>query len=409
MNFINTTTFVKRLFTVLWVMGLLLVTACRDKQVSDGQVTDIDLTSPAQKRLNMSEFVSGIQYIPLETSDDNLMGNVDQLLFAHNKIIIVDNKTASIFFFDDQGKYLYKIAKQGVGPEEYSEIDKVAVNSQEGVLYVLDRKKVLVYSLEGEFKEIIKLDFLAGDFIYMDHTLVFYCDYGQNPALEKDGQLPLLAIYHIDTAETRYSLYADASIGMTEVIDNHMLRGYSGRDEGTLTFPFSDYVYRLGTEGASPAYFVDFGEKNRTRLENHLAMLKSEQLNAEDCMEGRKGYPAFRAVSGCQESDSLLFVGFNNYSEYETGVYLWDKRSGKTLNGCSSEGWAIKNDIDGGYPLLPMALRGDKFYTVVPPFYLLDMEIEDPELKSIVEKMTREENPILMVSTVKIGKADSNR
>lgn len=323
MNFINTTTSVKRLFTVLWVMGLLLVIACRDKQVSDGQVTNIDLTSPAQKKLNMSEFVSGIQYIPLETSDDNLMGNVDQLLFAHNKIIIVDNKTASIFFFD--------------------------------------------------------------------------------------GQLPLLAIYHIDTAETRYSLYADASIGMTEVIDNHMLRGYGGRDEGTLTFPFSDYVYRLGTEGASPAYFVDFGEKNKTRLENHLAMLKSEQLSAEDCMEGRKGYPAFRAVSGCQESDSLLFVGFNNYSEHETGVYLWDKRSGKTLNGCSSEGWAIKNDIDGGYPLLPMALRGDKFYTVVPPFYLLDMEIEDPELKSIVEKMTGEENPILMVSTVKIGKADSNR
>ncbi len=90
-------------------MGLLLVTACRDKQVSDGQVTNIDLTSPTQKRLNMSEFVSGIQYIPLETSDDNLMGNVDQLLFAHNKIIIVDNKTASIFFFDDvkSGNVLY--------------------------------------------------------------------------------------------------------------------------------------------------------------------------------------------------------------------------------------------------------------------------------------------------------------
>ncbi len=109
MNFINTTNFAEKLFTVLWVMGLLLVTACRDKQVSDGQVTNIDLTSPTQKRLNMSEFVSGIQYIPLETSDDNLMGNVDQLLFAHNKIIIVDNKTASIFFFDDvkSGNVLY--------------------------------------------------------------------------------------------------------------------------------------------------------------------------------------------------------------------------------------------------------------------------------------------------------------
>ena len=393
----------KESFILLLFLSLFIV-GCQHNQVNEDNISSVDLTSPVQKRLNMSEFVSRIQYIPLETSDDNLMGNIDQLLFAHNKIIIVDNKTASIFFFDDQGKYLYKIAKQGVGPEEYTEIDKVAVNSQEGVLYVLDRKKVLVYSLEGEFKETIKLDFLAGDFIYVDHTLVFYCDYGQNPVLEKDGQLPLLAIYHIDTAETRYSLYADASIGMTEVIDNHMLREYSGRDEGTLTFPFSDYVYRLGTEGASPAYFVDFGEKNRTMLENHLAMLKSEQLSAEDCMEGRKGYPAFRVVSGCLESDSLLYVGFNNYSEHETGLYLWDKRSDKTLNGYSSEGWIIKNDIDGGYPLLPMVLRGDKFYTIVPPFYLLDMEIEDPKLKSIVEKMSGEENPILMVSTVKIDK-----
>lgn len=47
MKFINTTNFAEKLFTVLWVMGLLLVTACRDKQVSDGQVTNIDLTSPA--------------------------------------------------------------------------------------------------------------------------------------------------------------------------------------------------------------------------------------------------------------------------------------------------------------------------------------------------------------------------
>ena len=97
MKFINTTNFAEKLFTVLWVMGLLLVTACRDKQVSDGQVTNIDLTSPTQKRLNMSEFVSGIQYIPLETSDDNLMGNVDQLLFAHNKIIIVTTRPLPSF------------------------------------------------------------------------------------------------------------------------------------------------------------------------------------------------------------------------------------------------------------------------------------------------------------------------
>lgn len=392
-----------KVLELLILLFLIILTSCHPSSKNNqNNGTSINLSNPVHKTLNMSTFVSDIQYIPLETTDENFIGNVNQLLIADDKIIVVDQKTASIFFFDRKGKYLYKIANQGVGPEQYTEINGVALNHKEGMVYVLDRKKVFVYTMDGDFEKTIQLEFLANDFICINHSLVFYCDYGRNRNLAKNGRTPLLAIYDLQTSKARYFLYQDSSIDLVEIIDSHMLRHYSGREEGTLTFPLSDEVHLLTSDGVSSKYSIDFGKSNKEKKKAHLSMLKEERLSAKDGLEGGRGYPDFWEIQGCLESDSLLFIGYNNYSEHKTGVYMRDKRSGKQLNGYSSNGWVIKNDIDNGYPLLPLALEGNKFYTIVPPFYLQEKKSENPQLKSIIEKLTGEENPILMVTNVKI-------
>lgn len=382
---------------------LIILTSCRPSSTNNqNNRANINLSAPVQQDLNMSTFISDIQYVPLETTDENLIGNINQLLLTDDKMIVVDQKTASIFFFDHKGKYLYKIAEQGIGPGQYTQINGAAINHKKKEVYVLDRKKVHVYTIEGNFDKTIQLDFLANDFICADHSLVFYCDYGRNNHISKDNQTPLLAIYDLQTSDTHYFLYQDSSIDLIEIIDYHMLRNYSGREEGILTFPLSDEVYQLTSDGVSPKYSIDFGKANLEKKKAHLSMLKEERLSTEDGLEGGKGYPDFWEIQGCLESDSVLFIGYNNYAEHKTGVYLRDKRSNKQLSGYSSNGWVIKNDIDKGYPLLPLALEGSKFYTIVPPFYLQEMKSENPQLRNIIENLTGEENPILMVSSVKI-------
>lgn len=391
----------KKLLVLLAILSLS-ITSCQHNQSKKDDALNINLSNPTKIDLNMSTFVSDIQYIPLETTDENLIGNINQLLLTDDKIIVVDQKTASIFFFDHKGEYLYKIANKGVGPGQYTQINGVAVNQNKEEIYILDRKTLYVYTIKGDFEKAVQLKFLANDFICMNHSLAFYCDYGRNKNLAKDNRIPLVAIYDLQTSKSQYFLYQDSSIDFVEIIDSHMLRHYSGREEGTLTFPLSDEVYLLTPDGVSSKYSIDFGKSNIEKKKAHLSMLKEENLSAEDGLEGRKGYPDFWEIQGCLESDSLLFIGYNNYSEHKTGVYLWDKRSNKQLNGYSSKGWVIKNDIDNGYPLLPIAVEGNKFYTIVPPFYLQEKKSENPQLKRIIEKLTGEENPILMITSVKI-------
>ena len=94
----------------------------------------------------------------------------------------------------------------------------------------------------------------------MNHSLAFYCDYGRNKNLAKDNRIPLVAIYDLQTSKNQYFLYQDSSIDFVEIIDSHMLRHYSGREEGTLTFPLSDEVYLLTPDGVSSKYSIDFGK-----------------------------------------------------------------------------------------------------------------------------------------------------
>lgn len=392
-------------FSLLFIMTYIFTyVSCKDSvHRSDVNASLIDLSNPVKQELNMSEFIEEIRYIALETLDENLIGNIDQLLFADNKIIVVDRLTSSVFIFTDKGKFLNKISRQGAGPEEYVKINKAAIDSQKKLLYILDRQKVYVYTLDGTYVKSFKINFWADDFICTESgTLVFYSTYGHNGNLKKDDKVPLLAVYDIATSKEFYSIYKNYSITPTEVIDYHMLTKYPNKNEATLTLPLSDYIFQLSPNDISPKYLVDFGKENYQKKLRHIELLKEERLSAKDCLEGGKGFPDFWEIQGCLESDSVLFIGYNNYAEHATGIFLQDKRNGHTIEGYTQNQWVIKNDMDGVYPLLPIALRETEFYTVVPAALFLEKTNQESVLEGIAGKINEEDNPILMITKLNI-------
>lgn len=136
----------KKLLVLLAILSFSII-SCQHNQSKKDDALNINLSNPTKIDLNMSTFVSDIQYIPLETTDENLIGNINQLLLTDDKIIVVDQKTASIFFFNHKGEYLYKIANKGVGPGQYTQIDGVAINHKKEEIYVLDRKRLYIYTI----------------------------------------------------------------------------------------------------------------------------------------------------------------------------------------------------------------------------------------------------------------------
>ena len=59
--------------------------------------------------LSFDSLMNKVNYVKLETTGDNLIGKISQLLFVDDKIIVVDaSRSKTITVYDEKGHYLYK-------------------------------------------------------------------------------------------------------------------------------------------------------------------------------------------------------------------------------------------------------------------------------------------------------------
>lgn len=107
----------------------------------------IDLLSeaePASERL--SAFADDIDYIPLQTTDRSLMeGSVRRVLLREKTIYLSNGK--NIMCFDIEGRFLFKLDKQGRGPGEYTIIFDFDVDSDNKYLIIPNYSRLLFYGI----------------------------------------------------------------------------------------------------------------------------------------------------------------------------------------------------------------------------------------------------------------------
>ena len=129
---------------------------------------------------NWSLYVKGDSsqvLIPLETTEESLIGEYDRILMTDSVICVLDySKSRSIFIFDGEGHFKSKIMKIGRGPGEYVFPDGIALKGD--TILVNDRvaRKMLYYGLDGTFyKEVHFGAYRPIPFALKDSThLVFY-------------------------------------------------------------------------------------------------------------------------------------------------------------------------------------------------------------------------------------------
>lgn len=74
------------------------------------------------RECKVSEYASSIEYIPLETTDDCLIGDEFSLIVASQDIFVHHFLEKKIYRFDKSGKFLNFIGKRGQGPGEYNDV-----------------------------------------------------------------------------------------------------------------------------------------------------------------------------------------------------------------------------------------------------------------------------------------------
>ena len=97
--------------------------------------------------LNLSDYATNIRYIPLETDDSILMGEIEEMIsYEHEKIVISD-AYHHCFLFDHNGTFCHQIGSKGRGPNEYLLVVRMSMHND--LIFITDRYKLLIYDING--------------------------------------------------------------------------------------------------------------------------------------------------------------------------------------------------------------------------------------------------------------------
>ena len=164
--------------TEIIFLFVLLLFGCDKKMKSPQDLEGIFINKDKiiqikQAKFDEPMFIDSCSFIPLETTDASLIGEIKQIEMYNNKLYIYDRKTDAIKVFDEKGKYLCNIGRKGEGAEEYLSIKSFYINADEKKVCILDplRKTVHEFDMEGKYIQGVKL--AKWGFYYMSNLMYF--------------------------------------------------------------------------------------------------------------------------------------------------------------------------------------------------------------------------------------------
>jgi len=117
-----------------------------------------------------------IIYIPLETTERCLIGDITKIMFHNNYFYIADFiYSKAVYVFDLDGKFVNRIGIYGKGPGEVIEPRDFDLD-EEGNIYLYDNmsKKIVLYSVKGEVLKVFDVPIRFMEFSFIKEGEVFF-------------------------------------------------------------------------------------------------------------------------------------------------------------------------------------------------------------------------------------------
>ena len=296
----------------------------------------------------MSQFFESMEYIPLETTNESLIGNGRFVSLGHlvsDKIIIVDMK----IFDRKTGKYLSALSSRGQGPKEYLEVFSTAADDEREEIYFYSGAKIQVFGYDNTYKKTIKYadepsvfslgngNLLLARGIFMNCTYDDYC------------------VLNVDSNEILYTRRSSALLNCKDLNEcKHLVKrgeSYASMganmfweyDDGVRYYDYlTDTVYAINKKfEAVPIGHINFEDLKQTKEELYI---------------GSKGDFLYWRLLDIAESPQFLYIYITACNQerkerkYYMIVYKKDTKEIKTYYG--RDGFSIHNpihnDIDNG-------------------------------------------------------------
>ncbi|MCG6191002.1 6-bladed beta-propeller [Maribellus maritimus] len=324
----------------------------------NSRVKLIDLTSgltSSEKTMKLSEIAAKVEYIFLETTNECLMDDIKKISIDDSLVFISDSK--QLLIFNSSGKFIANVGGIGRGPGQYVKVLDFSIDILKDRIFVLDRylQKVICYDYNGNYQYDFRFRTPYPSSIEVINNTGLIITYA-TPLFIDNGNY-CFALYSFDGKFIRNSFNRQNEAAQQAMAEagQHRLNYYC--DSLTFWEIHLNTIYRVTNGGdLFPRYTIDY-----------------------------KGYNNVKN-RGSLEKDNLFFAYFIEFEKYlffikgirnnELKHIIYDKKKDEAINFClKTEDFrlayetAFINDIDGGFPFLPVdALKDGRLYCTFYPY-----------------------------------------
>jgi hypothetical protein len=339
-------------------------------------------------------YIDYVEFIPLQTNDESLIGDITQICFNNNKYYIHDRQQHKILIFDSTGKYVFGIDKKGNGPCEYSDIESMYVDdSGIKIIPASNPTKIIKYNHNNpNCEEIeIKSNMVGDKFISFNNGYLFY---QANGAYNSDDRYILFSTDKDGNVQNKW-------LPSYPYVPYEMNREVFKVFNDTILFcmPLDNKLYQISSNGdISVRYVFDFGKHNMPESVKKIYWdgdLQSFQKQSE-------GY--VRELDSWFETQQILLFSYMN-TNMGTPFFALYTKNNEELKIFNPDDF-IKIAV-----LTPLTIVNDTFlsYLDIPKFgfdkypqYKEQIKEYYPKLISIIDTLSDDANPVLIKYKFKI-------
>lgn len=158
---------------ILYLISIILLFSCKNENdtFKDNVLTIPEDILSTEKTIPLNTVCKNIFTIPLQTDSHILIKAIRNIYLYQNKLFILHDDQISCF--DMNGNFLRKIGHQGNGPGEFYYLPEgIAFHNSHIYLNDQHSKKILIYSIEGDYIKSIVTNHVFSQFKILNHTLL---------------------------------------------------------------------------------------------------------------------------------------------------------------------------------------------------------------------------------------------
>jgi hypothetical protein len=401
-------------YTYLLIVSIFLIFfyACSPSQDKTIRELRVNLSPNV---LNLANEFDEIEFIPLETTDENIVRNVSKVV-KMDSVYIVYSKSPDncVAMHDSNGRLHHAVRKMGKGPGELVFTSSMFVDS---CIHIYDRGKTAIqsYDIVGDHKSDYKnVNFFSNFVLYNNMLTLYDC----SDRLSKFQNIPLnhkVNVFDIADKDHPKLVFSDIERHphrqkyMRVSLSNNFF--LSDNDLFYWTYP-ADTIFNLNMESLKmePYTLIDLGSKKITEdlLDKSwkdvkglvMETFKRKLYYLSDFYSLKKDIYCFRSRD--------IFIGIDHKKSDELNCYkkmqLFPLQSippisidynislvGSISNNCIIFAWQASDFIDYCNKAKQMSSHDD--WEKILSLY--------PGLEKTLNEVTEESNPVLMVTTLK--------